>query len=108
MSDSLAQPIDAATAYAANRPLPNIHPGMSAQRARKVATELEGVFLGQMLKPMFDELKAAPPFGGGPGEEMWQSLMVDEYGKAIAKSGGVGIAKMVMDQMLKAQEAARP
>jgi flagellar protein FlgJ len=99
---------DATAAYNATRVLPTFAPGMDGTRIRKVATELEGVFLGQMLKPMFEEMNAAPPFGGGPAEDMWQSLMVDEYGKAIAQTGGIGIAKMVMDQMLKAQEEARP
>ncbi|MFC1674115.1 rod-binding protein [Pseudomonadota bacterium] len=35
---------------------------------------------------------------------MWRSLMVDEYGKSVAKSGGIGIADQVLAQMIKLQE----
>jgi Rod binding domain-containing protein len=43
-------------------------------------------------------------FGGGKGEEMYRSLLVEEYGKTIAKAGGVGIADQVKAEMLKLQE----
>lgn len=74
------------------------------QQMRETAQEFEAVFLGQMLQPLFKEINAAEPFGGGPGEEMWRQMQVDEFGKAIAKNGGVGIADMVMAEMLKLQE----
>ena len=57
-----------------------------------------------MLKPMFANLGAEKPFGGGTGEDMWRSLQVVEYGKAIAQKGGIGIADSVFREMLKLQE----
>ena len=57
-----------------------------------------------MLKPMFANLGAEGPFGGGTGEEMWRSLQVDEYGKVIAKKGGIGLADNIFHEMLKLQE----
>jgi Rod binding domain-containing protein len=44
-------------------------------------------------------------FGGGYAEEMWRSMLTQEYGKEIAKRGGFGIADSVMAAMIKAQEA---
>lgn len=73
-------------------------------RARKVAQDFEAFFLGQMLQPMFADISAEEPFGGGPGEEMWKSLQVDEYGKAITKSGGIGIGDALFHEILKMQE----
>ena len=35
---------------------------------------------------------------------MWRSMMNQEYGKQIVKSGGLGIANQVMASMIKAQE----
>jgi len=58
-----------------------------------------------MLKPMFESVKIDPPFGGGMGEDMWRSMQVDEYGKAIARAGGIGIADAVFREMIKQQEA---
>jgi flagellar protein FlgJ len=74
------------------------------EQLRKTAQELEASFLSQMLKPMFANLGAEKPFGGGSGEDMWRSLQVDEYGKAIAQKGGIGLADSVFREMLKLQE----
>ena len=72
---------------------------------RKRAVEFEAVYLAQMLQPMFDELKSSGPFGGGFGEDVWRSQQVQEYGKAIAQNGGVGIADAVARELIQAQEA---
>lgn len=80
--------------------------GMSHAQMEKTAKDFEGVFLAQMLQPMFEGVTSDPEFGGGEAENQWRSVMLDEYGKSIAAGGGVGIAKQVMKVMLKAQEAA--
>ena len=69
-------------------------------KLRGQAQDFEAMFLGQMMEPMFAGLKSEAPFGGGHAEETWRSFLVQEYGKTIAKRGGVGIAKMVESQML--------
>ena len=78
--------------------------GMSEPAAAKAAQDFEAMFIAQMLKPMFQGLSTEGMFGGGKGEEMYRSLMVEEYGKTIAKAGGVGIADQVKAEMLKLQE----
>ena len=50
---------------------------------RKAAKEFESVFISQFLGSMFSGIPTDGPFGGGQGEEMFRSLMIDEYGKAI-------------------------
>ena len=74
------------------------------EQLRKTAQDFEASFLSQMLKPMFANLSAAKPFGGGTGEDMWRSLQVKEYGTAIAQKGGIGLADSVFREMLKLQE----
>lgn len=76
-------------------------------QVREAAENFESMFLSQMFNHMFSGLKTDKMFGGGPGEDAWKSLLVDEYAKATARSGGVGIADHVMQAMLQAQEAAR-
>lgn len=73
-------------------------------QARKVAQDFESFFLSQMLQPMFKEVRPEEPFDGGPGEDVWKSFQIDEFGKAIARAGGIGIADMVMREILKTQE----
>ena len=71
---------------------------------RKTATEFEAVFASEMLSHMFQGVGTDPEFGGGHGEEAFRSLMVDQYGKALAKTGTLGIADKVAAEMIKIQE----
>ncbi len=84
---------------------PSLGKKASEEQARKVARDFESFFISQMLQPMFREIKPEEPFSGGSGEDAWRSFQVDEYGKAVARSGGIGIADMVFREILKAQEA---
>ncbi|MBT4888268.1 MAG: hypothetical protein HON65_01780 [Rhodospirillales bacterium] len=97
---------EAMLAYQNSRSTPVLTQGASMKQMRKVAEDFESFFLSQALQPMFANIEAAEPFGGGPGDDIWKSMQVDEYGKAIARSGGIGIADSIMKQMLQAQEAS--
>jgi len=79
----------------------------SEDAMRKTAKEFEAMYLSQMLRPMFEGIKAEEPFGGGQAENMWRSLQIDEYGKAIANAGGVGLADAVVREMIILQEASQ-
>ena len=103
MSENLFS-MQAANALAAGRSLPNVRRVETLREGKKVAEEFEAVFLGQMLQPMFKNIEAAEPFGGRPSEKIWRTMQVEEYGKAIAKAGGIGIADAVFREILKAQE----
>lgn len=74
------------------------------QRIRAAAEEFESVFLSQMLEPMFKEIETDGMFGGGSSEKIYRSVMLQEYGKALARSGGVGIADAVEREVLRLQE----
>jgi len=91
-------------AVQASRKTPTMQAGQKIEQVRQKAQEFEAVFLGQMLQPLFENIEAAEPFGGGASEKMWQSMMVDEYGKGLARAGGIGLADRVMREMLKGQE----
>jgi Rod binding domain-containing protein len=75
------------------------------KRAEAAAQEFEGMIIGQLLEPMFEGIKTDGAFGGGTGEMVFRSLMVQQMGKDIAASGGLGLAKDVMATMLRMQEA---
>ncbi len=77
---------------------------LTDQGAKRVAQEFEAMFLSEMLSPVFESVDTDGLFGGGEGEKIFRSLMVQEYGKAIAQSGGVGIAESVQREILKMQE----
>ncbi len=83
---------------------PKIPKSASYAEMRRVAEDFESFFLAQALQPMFDNIEPEAPFGGGPGEDVWRSMQVQEYGKAIVKQGGIGLADHVMEQMIRMQE----
>ncbi len=72
--------------------------------AVQAAKDFEAVFLSQMLAPMFAELGDDPLFGSGPGEAIFKSLLIDEFGKAMANTGGLGLHTAVLGELLKSQE----
>jgi Rod binding domain-containing protein len=72
--------------------------------ARKAAQSFEAMFLTQMFNHMFDGVGKDTLFGGGAGEEMFRPLLIDEYGKMVAKRGGIGIADSVMHTLISQQE----
>jgi len=83
---------------------PELRQAHSRTEAREIAEDFEAVFLSQMLQPMFENLSAEEPFGGGSAEDMWRSMQVEEYGKAITKAGGIGVADAVYREIIKLQE----
>ncbi len=70
----------------------------------QAAKDFEAMFITEMMKPMFEDLKPDPMFGGGKGEEIFQGFMLEEYGKLMAETGQIGIADAVKAEMLKMQE----
>ncbi len=77
---------------------------MSSDQAEAAAKDFESMFIGQMLEQMFGESQGEEAFGDKDTDEVYKSLMMDEYGKQIAKSGGIGIASYVTRELLKLQE----
>ena len=74
-------------------------------RAAKAGRQFEAMYMSQMLKHMFEGIKTDGVFGGGSGEEMFRSLLIDEYGKMVANKGnGIGIGAAVQKTLLSHQE----
>ena len=69
-----------------------------------VAKDFEAQFLSQMLAHMFETVDAKEALGGNDSEEVYQSMMVDQYGKQIARAGGIGVADHIKRQLLQYQE----
>lgn len=78
---------------------------LSAGKIDEAAQEFEAQFISQMLENMFSTIETNPELGGGEGEDMYRSLMVDEYGKLLARAGGIGVADHVKRELLRIQEA---
>jgi flagellar protein FlgJ len=82
----------------------------SAAPVRKVdpknaetAKNFEAVFLGQMTQMMLESVDKGE-FNGGAGEDMFRGVLAEKLGTEIANRGGVGLAPVVLDQILKLQQ----
>jgi flagellar protein FlgJ len=72
-------------------------------KAKAVAGEFESMFLSSMFQQMNAGIDGDGPFGGSGALKVWRSFMTDQYSKMFAKSGGLGIAHHVYDELLKLQ-----
>jgi flagellar protein FlgJ len=85
---------------------PNIGPaGQSAEAVRKTAEDFASFFYSQTLENMFSTIGNDTLFGGGNAENVFRSLMLQEYGKVAAHSGGLGITDAVQREIIHLQEA---
>lgn len=73
-------------------------------KAKAAAQDFEAFFLTRMMESMFDGVSTDGMFGGGEAEKMYRSLLLDEYGKEMAKLGGIGVQDQVMRTILEMQE----
>ena len=72
--------------------------------ARKAAKAFEGTFISEFMGQMFEGIPTDGEFGGGEGEDMFRSLLTDEYSKQINASGGFGLSDAITRQLLHTQE----
>ena len=75
------------------------------EKAREAAVEFEGFFVAMVLENMFAGIETEGLFGGGHGEKVFRSMLLQEYGKSIAQQNGIGLADAVQREILKLQEA---
>ena len=76
-------------------------------RVWETARDFEAQFVSVLLQPMFAGTGEDSAFGGGPGEGMFRSLLVEQYGREMPKGGGIGLADSVYREILKMQEQPR-
>ncbi len=71
-------------------------------KMREVARSFETQVLSQMLQPAFAGLDTA--MGGGAAEAQWRPMLVDAMAGAASRAGhGLGVADMVLREMLRRQ-----
>jgi Rod binding domain-containing protein len=77
----------------------------SEQKTKKTADDFETMFLENMMSQVFPQDAAEGPVGdNGTGSEVYRGMLVNEYAKSVAKSGGIGVSDTIYRQMLQMQE----
>jgi Rod binding domain-containing protein len=80
--------------------------GTQSKTPAKTAQEFESLVLGEFISAMFTTQDKGM-FSPGKAGEIYRSLLTQEYGKSLAKAGGVGIAQDVQREILKLQEVQK-
>jgi flagellar protein FlgJ len=70
----------------------------------EAAQKFEALYMNEMMSYMFQGLETDGPFGGGKGEEVFRSLMIEHYGTKISQSRQTGISETLEKEMLRLQE----
>jgi Rod binding domain-containing protein len=78
-----------------------------AAKAKAAAEDFEAFFVSHAFEDMFAGMDSDPMFGGGEAEQMFRSFLLQEYGKKVAASGGIGVSGMVQQQLLQLQEVSK-
>lgn len=80
-------------------------PPQQLAQIKKAARDFEAMFMSEMMGHMFNGVKTDPMFGGGHGEDMFRSMMVQEYGKSMASSPqGTALSQQLERAMIQMQE----
>ncbi len=73
------------------------------RKLRDATVSFEAMFVKELLKTGSGKMSRGM-FGGGMAEEFFQDFLNDERSKAMVKSGGFGIAKLLEKEILAADQ----
>jgi flagellar protein FlgJ len=71
------------------------------QQAKKVSQDFEGLFINMMMKSMRETVGKDKLTGGGHGEDVYRSILDQEYVTASVKRGGFGLAKHIEKDIIR-------
>jgi flagellar protein FlgJ len=83
---------------------PTVPSNADPAAAKKAGQDFEAFFLSQTFENMFAGVDTDSLFGGGNGESVYRSLLLQEYSKVAAQSGTTGIGDAVTREILRMQE----
>jgi flagellar protein FlgJ len=78
---------------------------VAIDKAHKAAVDFEGFFIAKALEEMFAGIPTDGMFGGGNGEKIFRSMLLQQYGKEIAEKSSIGLADAVQREIIRHQEA---
>jgi flagellar protein FlgJ len=64
-----------------------------------VSQDFESIFLGYMMKTMRESVAKGGLWGDSQGEQIFTEMRDDELAKGLSKAGGIGLAKLLEEQL---------
>lgn len=73
----------------------------------QAAQGMEANFLKEMMKNMRKTVRESPELEGSAGYTTFRGMLDDHYAESAAKTQGIGLAELIVKQIMEMQEAAR-
>jgi flagellar protein FlgJ len=70
----------------------------------KACQEMESIFLNYLLKEMRNTINKSGFINGGTAENIYVGMLDTELSKVISERGGIGLSKILQDQLAKGSE----
>jgi peptidoglycan hydrolase FlgJ len=69
---------------------------------------MEAHFLKEMLKNMRKTVQESPEMQANKGYQVFRGMLDEQYAETAARTQGIGLAELIVRQVLEMQEAATP
>jgi peptidoglycan hydrolase FlgJ len=77
-------------------------------KLKKTCMDFESIFIQHLLKSMRQTIPQSGVFGESSQKNLFQSFFDQELSRNLANQRGLGIGKMLFDQMRKKREESSP
>lgn len=76
-------------------------------QAKKISQDFEALVVGMMMKSMRETVGKNKLTGGGHGEDVYMSMLDQEYAAvSVKKGGGMGLAKIIEKEIIRQESRA--
>jgi len=73
---------------------------------KKAAQDFEAIFINQLLKSMRNTVEESKLWGDGRDMKLYRSLLDEQLASQMAKTGGIGLADLLAEQLMADAGAA--
>lgn len=80
---------------------PKTAPGRNPQKIKEQAQQFEAIFIQQIFKEMRNTIPEGGLIERGNADDVYSQLQDAEVAKVMAQRGGIGLADLMMKQLIK-------
>jgi flagellar protein FlgJ len=80
---------------------PKQAPGRDPQKIKEVAQQFEAIFVQQIFKEMRNTIPEGGLIERGNADDIYAQLQDAEAAKVMTERGGIGLAELMLQQLLK-------
>lgn len=74
----------------------------------QAAQGMEANFLKEMLRNMRKTVQESPELANSQGYQVFRGMLDDHYAETAARTQGIGLAEMIVKQVMEMQSQGRP